>query len=111
MITNTINLNLADTYMGLPKLENDSFDLCIVDPPYGASSTKSWSYGNKEKLKGFGGEWKLTNEDGTCYLKMTLLQAPISGLKNSNESLNQPDPSGFTQPITTPALSMSVANY
>lgn len=62
MITNTINLNLGDTYSCLPELEDDSFDLCIVDPPYGASSTKNWSYGDKEKLKGFGGEWKLTHE-------------------------------------------------
>ena len=51
-----------DLFKELPLLEDNYFDLCIVDPPYGASSTKKWSYGDKEKLKGFGGEWSLTSE-------------------------------------------------
>lgn len=49
-------------YKVLPGLDNDSFDLCIVDPPYGASTTKKWSYGESKRQKGFGGEWKLTSE-------------------------------------------------
>lgn len=49
-------------YKVLPSLEDDSFDLCIVDPPYGASTTKKWSYGETKRQKGFGGEWKLTSE-------------------------------------------------
>lgn len=55
-------LNNQDIFEGLKLLENDSCDLCIVDPPYGASSTKKWSYGSDNKIKGFGGDWKLTNE-------------------------------------------------
>ena len=51
-----------DVFEGLPTLEPNSFDLCIVDPPYGASSRHKWDYGKKEKLKGFGGEWNLENE-------------------------------------------------
>lgn len=62
MTTNNIHLDLIDTYEALPGLEDNSFDLCIVDPPYGASTTKHWSYGSKERVKGFGGEWKLTSE-------------------------------------------------
>lgn len=62
METNKIHLRLQDVYLALPNLDSDFFDLCIVDPPYGASSTKNWSYGDKEKIKGFGGEWKLTSE-------------------------------------------------
>lgn len=51
-----------DAFIGLPTLASDSFDLCIVDPPYGASSKHNWSYCKKENLKGFGGDWNLENE-------------------------------------------------
>lgn len=56
------NLYNQDVFEGLPKLTSDSFDLCIVDPPYGASSKHNWDYGKKERLAGFGGEWNLENE-------------------------------------------------
>ena len=59
---NTIHLDKTNVFDVLPKLETDFFDLCIVDPPYGASSTKKWSYGDTKKQAGFGGEWKLTSE-------------------------------------------------
>lgn len=63
-IFETYNAHLyqQDIFMALPLLENDSFDLCIVDPPYGASTKKKWTYGDKKKQEGFGGEWKLTSE-------------------------------------------------
>lgn len=51
-----------DAFIGLPTLSSDSFDLCIVDPPYGASSKHNWNYGKNGKLKGFGGDWNLENE-------------------------------------------------
>ena len=51
-----------DVFEGLPLLASDSFDLCIVDPPYGASSKHNWDYGKNKRLKGFGGEWNLENE-------------------------------------------------
>lgn len=57
-----VHLYNEDVFKALPKIEDSSMDLCIVDPPYGASSTKKWSYGDKEKQKGFGGNWKITNE-------------------------------------------------
>lgn len=56
------HLYQEDVFLCLPRLESDSFDLAIVDPPYGASSKHEWSYGDKGKLKGFGGNWKLTNQ-------------------------------------------------
>ncbi len=55
-------LKNEDVFEGLKHLEDDSCDVCIVDPPYGASSTKNWSYGSDNKIKGFGGDWKLTSE-------------------------------------------------
>lgn len=61
-IKNNIYLYNKDVYEGLSNLQDDTFDLIIVDPPYGASSKKNWSYGGQEKLKGFGGDWKLTSE-------------------------------------------------
>lgn len=56
------NLIKQDVFEGLKTLESDSYDLCIVDPPYGASSKHNWDYGKKEKVAGFGGEWNLENE-------------------------------------------------
>lgn len=57
------NLINQDMMEGLKSLEQDSFDLCIVDPPYGASSRHNLDYGkNGERLAGFGGEWNLENE-------------------------------------------------
>lgn len=56
------NLINKDVLEGLKELPSDSFDLCIVDPPYGASSKHNWNYDKKSKLKGFGGEWNLENE-------------------------------------------------
>lgn len=61
-MANTYQLYNEDVYIGLKQLQDDSCDLCIVDPPYGASSTKNWSYGSDNKIKGFGGDWKLTSE-------------------------------------------------
>ncbi len=60
--THTYELFNEDLYLGLERLQDDSCDLCIVDPPYGASTTRNWSYGAENKIKGFGGDWKLTSE-------------------------------------------------
>ena len=62
MTLDNVHLEKGDVFEALPKLQDDFFDLCIVDPPYGASTTKNWSYGDKKKQTGFGGEWKLTSE-------------------------------------------------
>lgn len=59
---NNAHLYQQNVFEALPTLNDDSFDLCIADPPYGASTTKNWSYGDKKKQEGFGGEWKLTSE-------------------------------------------------
>lgn len=61
-MNNNYKLVLGDVFEGLKDLQDDSCDLCIVDPPYGASTTKSWTYGADNKIKGFGGDWKLTSE-------------------------------------------------
>ncbi|MHB1937981.1 MAG: DNA-methyltransferase [Acidobacteriaceae bacterium] len=40
-----------------------SFDLAIVDPPYGLSSDADWAIGADHELKGFGGPWKLASHE------------------------------------------------
>ena len=57
-----INLQQKDVFEELPNFKDNFFDICIVDPPYGASTTKHWSYDGNQKLNGFGGDWKLTSE-------------------------------------------------
>lgn len=59
---NDIHLSNGNLFELLPKLSSDFFDLIIADPPYGASSTNKWSYGEGKKQAGFGGDWKLTSE-------------------------------------------------
>jgi site-specific DNA-methyltransferase (adenine-specific) len=61
-IDDKINLQQKDVFEALPSFKDNFFDICIVDPPYGASTTKNWKYNGKEKLQGFGGDWKLTSE-------------------------------------------------
>lgn len=61
-MVNNYQLIHGDVFEGLKDLQSDSCDLIIVDPPYGASSTKNWNYNSEKKIKGFGGEWKLTSE-------------------------------------------------
>jgi site-specific DNA-methyltransferase (adenine-specific) len=61
-VTDNIHFQQQDVLDVLPGFSNDFFDLCIVDPPYGASTIKKWSYGDKEKIPGFGGKWKIAGE-------------------------------------------------
>ena len=61
-IDNNIDFHQKDVFEELPSLKGNFFDLCIVDPPYGASTTKKWSYNGDKKMQGFGGDWKLTSE-------------------------------------------------
>lgn len=58
----TYTLLNQDLFDGIKLIQDDSCDLCIVDPPYGASTTKKWSYGSDKRIKGFGGDWNLTSE-------------------------------------------------
>lgn len=51
-----------DCIEGMKKLENNSFDLAIVDPPYNLSKGNSWKWDNSIKLKGFGGNWEKVME-------------------------------------------------
>ncbi len=50
-------LLLGDAIAGLTDLPDNSFDLAIIDPPYGASTEKQWGLDADHGLKGMGGKW------------------------------------------------------
>lgn len=58
-----VHLIKKDAIIGLKELEENSFDLAICDPPYGAASKKKWNYDTDKKVNGFGGDWKLNGEE------------------------------------------------
>ena len=47
----------GDALEEMRHLPEDSFDLAIADPAYGASTDKRWGIPTDHGLKGFGGEW------------------------------------------------------
>ena len=63
LITDTFELHLQDAIQGLSALPDNSFDLAICDPPYGAATSAKWNYDSDKKINGFGGKWKLNNEE------------------------------------------------
>jgi len=56
-----IGIYLQDALEGMADLPDESFDLAIADPPYGASTSASWKLPKKHSLPGFGGAWKLAS--------------------------------------------------
>jgi len=62
LLTDKVNLVLGDAISNMKELPDNSFDLAICDPPYGAASEKKWAYDSDTKTNGFGGSWKLNNE-------------------------------------------------
>lgn len=59
---NNVKLYLQDAIEGMKSLEENSYDICIIDPPYGVSTKNAWNYDSSKKTKGFGGKWGITNE-------------------------------------------------
>ena len=53
---------LQDCIEGMNGLEDNSFDLAIVDPPYNLSKGGAWKWDNSVKMKGFGGDWNKVME-------------------------------------------------
>jgi len=59
----TFELYLQDAIEGMTAMEENSVDLAICDPPYGAATNAKWNYDSNKKINGFGGNWKLNNEE------------------------------------------------
>lgn len=56
-----VKLYLQDAVDGMRALPDQSFDVAIVDPPYGASTKANWKLEKNHSLPGFGGAWKLAD--------------------------------------------------
>ncbi len=56
-----VTLYLQDALEGMRILPDQSFDLAIADPPYGASTKATWKLEGGHSLPGFGGPWKLAS--------------------------------------------------
>jgi len=62
LLTDKVSLTLGDAVEGMKNLPDQSFDLAICDPPYGAATTKNWNYDSNKSISGFGGNWSLNHE-------------------------------------------------
>jgi site-specific DNA-methyltransferase (adenine-specific) len=56
-------LYLQDALVGMASLPDQSFDLAVADPPYGASTNATWALNGQHALPGFGGAWKLASHE------------------------------------------------
>ena len=56
-------LVLGDAIRGMKHLQDQTFDLAIVDPPYGASTRAQWEIPADHGLPSFGGSWQLAAHD------------------------------------------------
>ncbi|MDR2703652.1 MAG: site-specific DNA-methyltransferase, partial [Cellulomonadaceae bacterium] len=56
------HLHLGDAIEGMRELPDNSFDLAIIDPPYGASTSANWTLPAGHGISGFGGEWAITSQ-------------------------------------------------
>ena len=56
-------LVLGDAIGHMAQLDDRSFDLAIVDPPYGASTAATWRLPAGHELPGFGGAWRLADHE------------------------------------------------
>jgi site-specific DNA-methyltransferase (adenine-specific) len=78
--TDKVNLIFGDAISGMRNLPDNTFDLAICDPPYGAATEKKWSYDSNNKIEGFGGNWKLNNESWDLLSKNDNFQSTFTWL-------------------------------
>lgn len=64
---NKAELFLQDSLEAMPCLPDQSFDLAIADPPYGASTKATWQIKEGHSLPNFGGKWKLASHDWDTF--------------------------------------------
>jgi site-specific DNA-methyltransferase (adenine-specific) len=56
-------LILQDAMKGMAALPEQSFDLAIVDPPYGVFTEHNWTLDAAHEMPGFGGGWQLASHE------------------------------------------------
>ena len=79
-IHDKLNLYLQDILEGVRNLPDNSFDLAIADPPYGASTNATWKLDNGHSLDGFGGAWKLASHDWDMFNGLAGFEFALSWL-------------------------------
>ena len=79
--TENINLILQDAIEGMSEMPDNSFDLAICDPPYGASTKANWNYDENKKLNGFGGNWQLANHEWDLLTGNEIFTSTLSWLR------------------------------
>lgn len=63
MLTEMINKIFNENCItGMSRLNNNSIDLVIADPPYNLSKGSAWKWDNSVKLEGMGGDWNKVME-------------------------------------------------
>ncbi len=80
-IRNKVNLQLQNALAGMHDLLDNSFDLAIADPPYGASTNATWKLDNGHALAGFGGAWKLASHDWDMFNGLEGFEFTLAWLK------------------------------
>lgn len=80
-----------DCINGMRKLDDNSVDLIIADPPYNLSKGNTWKWDNSVKLNGMGGDWKKADEKWDDMSLEEYLQFTSSWLSEAKRILK---PSG-----------------
>jgi len=57
------NIYQIDCIKAMQQLPDNSFDICIADPPYNVSKGNNWKWDNSVNLPGMGGNWSKTMAD------------------------------------------------
>lgn len=76
----TACLLLGDCLQGMTSLPDHSFDLAIVDPPYGASTTADWKLNRNHGLPGMGGQWKLADHAWDLFSGVEAFRSTVAWL-------------------------------
>ncbi len=79
--TDNIELYLQDAIEGMKNMPENSIDLAIVDPPYGASTKATWALPDKHSLGGFGGAWNLLSENWDLISGSESLMSTLTWIK------------------------------
>lgn len=66
-LDNNVSIHLQNVLEGVRNLPDDTFDLAIADPPYGASTSATWKLDSEHQLAGFGGGWKLASHNWDMF--------------------------------------------
>lgn len=76
-----VTVYLKDAVAGMRELPDETFDLAIADPPYGASTSAVWKLDAGHSLPGFGGAWRLSSHTWDALAGADGFEATLCWLK------------------------------